>query len=625
MLALAVLPAFGLINPRFTPTELVRSSEQVLLLKVSVPKDNVVAAEVVETLRGTAPAEKKMSLHLEANGELNEETVQAAFNQEATAAAVLVLSPADNLDLTKDPLGAIQVGRQWFAVFKKDGKLSLDTDRQELGTVWAGSARMLAAATRYVEQDPTASFPVKSNMVWGGDLNLGKLPGRANRCLAADLGEPVGPCAIVLCDGGDRVYQAGAKGEKPSDATEKLKLRTASKIAALGDFSGHGRLDLASWNGKTLAVAGRLADGTFAPAQTIAADLTQCLSLEAIDVGSKAGAGLIVGTREGPLLAAPDGAGGFTLRPIAAAAKELAKEMGEGGLCVAADFDRHGRCDVIQLFSKGLLTYAGEAPGRFKAPVKTALRLPEKPCVAICGDFDGDGWLDLIVGGEGSLALLARDEKRQWQNQSFVTGELAYHGGANQPKIIGAALSDINGDGRQGATLFYADRKPMAFFNRGFACFGWARELDSAGAPAADATAIPGQAAPPAPVLKSQQALDAGQSAGAVLDLNGDGIPDMLAVDPATQDVWVLLGENQEGPRTRTLSVALAPEVAGPLVVTVREATRCVGMYVVRPGVPAIIGRTHAGPVSLEWIDAEGKPVTRKVVVVKNFTRVTIP
>jgi hypothetical protein len=28
---------------------------------------------------------------------------------------------------------------------------------------------------------------------------------------------------------------------------------------------------------------------------------------------------------------------------------------------------------------------------------------------------------------------------------------------------------------------------------------------------------------------------------------------------------------------------------------------------------------------TLEWIDAGGKPVTRKVVVVKNFTRVTIP
>jgi hypothetical protein len=56
VLMLGALPAFGLINPKFTPTDLVRSSSQVLLLNISAPKDNVVAAEVVEVLRGSAPA-----------------------------------------------------------------------------------------------------------------------------------------------------------------------------------------------------------------------------------------------------------------------------------------------------------------------------------------------------------------------------------------------------------------------------------------------------------------------------------------------------------------------------------------------------------------------------------------
>jgi hypothetical protein len=622
MLALCAGPAPGLINPKFTPSDLVRSSSQVLLLSISAPKDNVVAAEVVEVLRGSAPAEKRMGLHVDPKGELPEGDVTAALNGGATAPAVLVLASAENLDPGKDPVGALQIGTQWFAVFKKDDRLVLDRDGREMGSVWAGSARMLAAATRYVEKDPTAAFPVKCDIGWGGDLNLGKLRGRANRCVAADLGKPFGPCVIVLSDGGDRVYQAAAKGGKPTDATEKLKLGTASKAAALGDFDGDGRLDLASWNGKTLTLASGAADGTFGAGRVIVASLTDCLSLDAIDTGAPSGTGLIVGTSREPLRVVPDGAGGFSSRPIVAgAAADLWKDVGTGGICVVADVDRDGRCDVIQVFSKGLITFTAEAPGRFKAPVKTALKLPEKPCAAVCGDFDTDGWLDIVVGGEGRIALLTRNSAHQWQDEMHISGELAYHGNANQPKVVGAALSDVNGDGRQGVALFYADRKPMAFFSRGFACFGFAWDLSGAGVAGPGAAADMGTPKPP---LKGLQSLQEGQAAGAMLDLNGDGIVDMLAVDPNANEVWVLMGESPQSAPPQTLVACLAPKAAGPLVITVRNADRCLGMYVARPGAPAIVHRADPGPLTLEWLDAEGKPVQRKVVV-RNIVGVTIP
>jgi hypothetical protein len=284
-----------------------------------------------------------------------------------------------------------------------------------------------------------------------------------------------------------------------------------------------------------------------------------------------------------------------------------------------ADFDRDGKNDIVQLFANGLVTYAGEGGGKFKAPVTAAVRLPENLTGAVCGDFDTDGWLDIVVGGNGAMALLARDEKQQWQNQSYVTGELAYHGGANQPKINGVASADINSDGRQGVALLYADRKPMLFFNRGFGCFGWARELDPAGmvgeAPA------PGEAATPKEPLKAWRALEAGQAAGAVLDLNGDNTPDLFAVAAGTSEAWVLYGANEAGSQLRLLSVS----AAGPVTLTVRDRNRVVGMYVVRPGMPAAIARPQAGPVTLEWTDAAGKPASQKVIVVKPLTRVTLP
>jgi hypothetical protein len=64
---------------------------------------------------------------------------------------------------------------------------------------------------------------------------------------------------------------------------------------------------------------------------------------------------------------------------------------------------------------------------------------------------------------------------------------------------------------------------------------------------------------------------------------------------------------------------------ATPVTVTVRDRDRVVGMYVVRPGVPAAIARPQAGPVTLEWVDAAGKPASQKVVVVKPLTRATVP
>jgi hypothetical protein len=83
----------------------------------------------------------------------------------------------------------------------------------------------------------------------------------------------------------------------------------------------------------------------------------------------------------------------------------------------------------------------------------------------------------------------------------------------------------------------------------------------------------------------------------------------------------VLYGANESGGQLRWLHVSAAT----PVTVTVRDRDRVVGMYVVRPGVPAAIARPQAGPVTLEWVDAAGKPASQKVVVVKPLTRATVP
>jgi hypothetical protein len=167
----------------------------------------------------------------------------------------------------------------------------------------------------------------------------------------------------------------------------------------------------------------------------------------------------------------------------------------------------------------------------------------------------------------------------------------------------------------------YTDRKPLLFFNRGFGCFGWARELDPAGFVGEGAAMAPADAATPKEPLKGWRALEVGQAAGAVLDMNGDNAPDLFAVTAGTPEAWVLYGENQAGAQLRWLQVS----AAAPVTLTVRDRNRVAGMYVVRPGMPTAIARPQAGAVTLEWMDAAGKPASQKVVVLKPVTRVTLP
>ena len=198
--------------------------------------------------------------------------------------------------------------------------------------------------------------------------------------------------------------------------------------------------------------------------------------------------------------------------------------------------------------------------------------LVKSPCAAVCGDYDADGRLDVVVAGEDGLALLRRARDARWDNCTHVTGELAYHGNANRPRIVGAAPCDINNDGRQGVAFFYPQRNPLVFFNRGFACFGLARELELSGSGSVAPEPLDPFAPPPEPKLKGAEALQHGQAAGTVLDLNGDGIADLLAV-ASGGEVWALFGKAEDR-QPLGLTLALPPTARGPATISVSNDRR---------------------------------------------------
>lgn len=153
----------------------------------------------------------------------------------------------------------------------------------------------------------------------------------------------------------------------------------------------------------------------------------------------------------------------------------------------------------------------------------------------------------------------------------------------------------------------------MAFFNRGFACFGLARELELSGSASIASAPIDPFAAPPEPKLKGAEALQHGQAAGTMLDLNGDGVQDLLAVTPQ-REVWVLFGKAQDR-RPLGLTLALSRKAHGPMTIRVSTGRRRMGMHVVRPGVPAYIGLQEPGPLVLGWVRTDGRARRRRIIV----------
>jgi len=231
-------PAGAVINPRFNHADLVRTSKQIVALRVSVPKDKFVTAEVLATLKGDAPSEKQLEFEIDASRDLVPAEVVDAFGTDKTATAVLALQGGNGDSSHDAPAGAMQIGIRWFAVFREQGKWRLGQDRQDLFAVWAGSAEKLIEGTRYVLTDPAASFPVRSDITWESDVHLGKLSGQANACLVADFGKPIGLCVWVLCwREGSTVPASGRAGYVQSRTSMLMGIATLSNFSLAGLFS----------------------------------------------------------------------------------------------------------------------------------------------------------------------------------------------------------------------------------------------------------------------------------------------------------------------------------------------------------------------------------------------------
>jgi len=598
----------GLINPKFTPADLVKVSQTILTMKVTSGADGRCVAGVGEALKGEVPK----AVALEVGKDAAETFAEVARNG---AAGVLFLakdlSAAGDVTTVEKPVGALNLGGGWWGLYPgKDGAWVVRNDKQGLKTVWAGATDMLAAAVRYaVAEAGRASFPVAVGVKWRGETPAASRLGAIHGLQAIELAPGSPPVLHVLSAAGDRLLVC--RTETFKDVTAERGLAAKSKAAVWADLDGDGRLDLASWDGARVRFWAQNADGTFAAKGSM--NVTVCAGMAAAPGGAPArgaaavargdGVALIGLGEKGPAaiesLVLPDGAAG---------------RLGVAGPVVAGDFAGDGKVGLVQIFENGVVAWAGAGAGKYLAGrVVLETALGKELATADAGDFDGDGRLDIVVGGRKGAGeatgvnLLANRGDWTFAPAWLEAGEIY----KTQTRARTVQVCDINCDGRADLFVAYERSGPVFLFNRGFRTFGTANELTLAGAKVGEGDA--------AIELECGTALMGGAPRGVVADFDRDGAPD-LAIAAPDGTVWVVWRDR--GDRHLGVEAALPASAAGPVRVTAWQGARSLGARSARPGAPACFGMESKGNLKLQWTGGDGKPVTRTVTVMKPLARV---
>ena len=678
--AASVASAF--INPKFTPRDLMSQAEMAMVLEIKSmdPNSGLVVATVQKLWKTDAnkPAVKEIKIDMLAMGEALSAQGKQVMEEIAGGEKQALFFSSGSFETGAGADEAIEVGKPLGFLMTNSYKgrwVILEQDPNDkalwgmqkisahlLGT-WAGSTDMLVRCLDRTVVDQAFVVPCTSGVEWesSGIARIGNVPGKAFSTLAVDVAGKGQADLFVAADSGDRLFRFN--GKVMEDVTAKIGLTSKSQVAAWGDFNGDGKPDLLSYDGKALTLFTQKADGTL-DAKPLAIDVKDgVLSLSAVDVGVAGKAGVVMGTKTWPVLLTPQ-EGGFAAKPVGSGAFP-GKDLGAPGLCLVADFDNDGKLDIVQVFSDAGLFYKGTAPGAFAAPVKNSVGAGAGVYGSCLADFDGDGLQDIFFAGDARNRLFQNMGGGQFLDMLGYTGSLEYiskNGG------IACSSGDFNNDGRQDLLLVYGTRMAThPFFNRGFRCFGQAREIDLAEQKSmiegVDPTLFPEASEP--------------QQAGILADFNGDGALDMALVlsgncqmsktegnaiaanvklywnaankvvtDVAKDGNYV--GVSTAAAEANDVSVSVRLESGGNVIFFPRKVTKDtpalgvvvslpasvsagpvnviatkgdfrMGGWVVRAGEPgAIIGLPSKGLVKISWILPDGKTGEKTVRVVKD-------
>ncbi len=235
---------------------------------------------------------------------------------------------------------------------------------------------------------------------------------------------------VVFLGNGDGTFQAPRR----YDAGDGSSLGEAKLV--MGDFTGDGRLDLATSFPTLHEVSVLLGngDGTFQPQLKFALPGVAG-SLASGDFNDDGRLDLAVTTYpRGVFLLLGNGDGTFQAPLLSAEG-----ERNAFGSLVAGDFNGDGKLDLAStnVNSNDIWVLQGNGDGTFQAP--TTFTVGTSPSALVAGDFNGDGKLDLAVANfqDRDFSIL----------QGFGDGTFADPGPFATTPHATPLVADVNGDG----------------------------------------------------------------------------------------------------------------------------------------------------------------------------------
>ncbi|MCG3178573.1 MAG: hypothetical protein BIFFINMI_00901 [Phycisphaerae bacterium] len=560
--------ALAIINPKFTPVQLGKESRTILAGSLEAGGADQWRLAGIEALKGELPEKVELRLAGFRNQQLEE--ARRLMAQSVKAPAVLFVPHAQEQDKA---IAFLHVGGQWLRLARAgDTRWDVLEFESKLDATYAGGSDMLVRMMRYVLADPGAAVPAAVGMRWANCAPAGKTPGEAAGLAVIELPGAARPALFVACPKGDRLLRIKAGSEQLwEDVTAAVKLDSRSARFAWVDLDRNGWLDLVSWDGDTLSIRPCQEDGTFAPAgRGSTLKLDECLDLAPL-AAADGSPGVLASTGAQPLLLTWSSDKGWQKSALPPEEGEAGEPAGEPSACIVADLDNDGLVEVLQPREGGGLLWRrkGEV---FAPPVKSPVAgMGRRTCTAL-GDFDGDGFLDMFMGGAKLNRLWENDGRGGFREVGDYAGSLSYKAAAG---VSFACALDLNHDGRTDLALCYPEGGLAYHFNRGFRCFGEEGDL------------------PLDDVEGSPRLEPFGVRCCVAADFDGDGVED-LAVAFVGGEAYCFRSDLSPPPGMR---LRLGPGRTGPVTVSAWQGEKlpvCLGTWV-------LTGHRPGRLISLRW------------------------
>jgi hypothetical protein len=382
---------------------------------------------------------------------------------------------------------------------------------------------------------------------------------------------------IAVTDNADKrvvVYLNNGDGSfsSPISTTIQMSALGAGAIVA-GDFNEDGKQDLIVGT-----IAGPQAniflsgngDGTFTQQQTLPGSFG-FFSAAVADINHDSHLDLIAGGNGTLYVYLGDGQGNFTLQPFTNQGPSDAFFS-----VVAGDFNNDGRIDFIATAfnSNNLRYFAGNGDGSFAAPSVLTNSHISNPRFLASADFNGDGKLDLLLGYPDVAVRIFGDGDGTFQLFNLLLLPTPppispFPTTAGAPVV---AAADMDGDGKIDAVVADSASNSMNVILNGGG---------SGGVP--DFTA----------------SLPAAYNQMQIADLNGDGLPDIIATNYITQNISVFLSIRQPTQPTITLTGGASQSLAGTPQLSFSVQVTGVQSLIATGSVTLLDGTTSLGQQTL--------------------------